>query len=142
VTINQSTDSGISHPDKLVAIFSTSLDKGAVFSSAIPSPSPKNVTEITTEQLDAAFGENEVKANKTYQGKWLKIKTLTVTSIKENRVYLEGSGRTIFCDFNEQESDIVAGLERGEILTVIGIFDKRFLASYFVKNCRLIRKKT
>ena len=97
---------------------------------------------MSAHQLVAAYEANEVAADAQYKGKVVRI-TGTVDEIKKDilddlYVALEGGHvlRGVQCFFDEAHTGVLARLQKGARVTVVGRVDG-LMMNVLVKDCRL-----
>jgi len=109
-----------------------------------PAETSTIIIDINIEDLLAAYEENEIAAQKKYDGKVLRV-TGVVVNIGENvlnEVYVtlgDGSDEwnTLYCTFkSETEINKVATLKKGDELTVVGTIENGTLTLY-LNNCSI-----
>lgn len=104
----------------------------------------ETVIEISPEDLQQAYSENEVAADEKYDGKMLKI-TGTIDSIGKDivdKVYVTlETGEyweEIQCYFSSKaQIEAVANLKSGDVITIIGRCDGLSIGNVIVKNCEI-----
>lgn len=101
------------------------------------------VIEISAEQLFLDYEENEISADKKYEGKKLKI-TGKINNIGKDildDIYITlDTGHVIIsvqCYFAAGEEDKVADLKTGEMITLIGKCDGKTL-NIILKQCEIV----
>lgn len=110
-----------------------------------PQGEQKNEEEtikVTAEQLYSEYKENEVAADQKYKGKMLEVSG-TINNIGkdivDNMYITLDTGELIAsvqCYFKKSEEETVAGLKKGQEVTVVGKGDG-FLLNAQVKDCKI-----
>jgi hypothetical protein len=104
--------------------------------------SPQAPLVVAAEALGKEFVKNGTKAEKKYQGKWLKV-TGTVEMAMAELVYLktgvrykEGQEVSVILRFKEADIPKVKVMQK---VTVEGLFDREAVLGPSLKECRLIK---
>lgn len=114
--------------------------------SPVHSPAPKTPITITAEQLYAEYDENEVRADRLYEGKMLEISGVVdrvSVTFGEIELILNDGGAWSFvqvnCHFNDDQSESVAELNSGDKLVIMGKCRGKAIFPSLL-NCTIISK--
>ena len=110
-----------------------------------PSPSPGVDYSVTVGEMYDEFDANEIAATLKYQNSTVAvsgyINNVSISVSGEPLVTLKrGPGfyfAAAFCYFPESAMAELASLAEDEFITVVGDFDKFFLSSIWLEDCRL-----
>jgi hypothetical protein len=91
----------------------------------------KAVYNLSTQVLLSEFKENEAAANNKYLKKLISVSGY-VTEISDGEIRLDDD---VVCSFDGKEKEKLATLRRGEIITVKGNCDGKFLWTVHLQYC-------
>lgn len=121
----------------LAVIGAASGKKGGTSAGAKAAGAKADAERISLSDLESAYGENEIKGDKLYKGKWLKV-TGEVQSIDsgigdEPTVRLRGKGLGVMA--NDISKDQAADLKKGQTVTLICKGGGEIIGSPVLNDC-------
>lgn len=101
--------------------------------------------KMTSVELSEAYDENEVKADKKYKDKTIKLKgevTEISTVLNDSYVSLQGGGDYgilfVNCYFGQNQTDDLAELSKGDEVTITGTCDGTIVGGYpSLRKCEI-----
>lgn len=111
--------------------------------ASTPIPVPEQVIEVSAAELIKAYQDNEVRADGIYKNKRLRVSGIVsdISVVLGKTSVTMGTGEMfewgIVCYPQTNQQDRVAGLNKGDTVTIIGTCDGKSLLSVTMKNCVL-----
>ena len=106
-------------------------------------------TRVSVDDLNAAYRANQVAADNTYKGRWLRIEARISnigTGIGGGMYVVLGADTTsiegVHCSFDSEHAGAVAKLTRGQRVTIIGKCGGKLLTDVSLDDCQFAPAET